>query len=371
MIINNYLKIGIFIAFFLLISIVVFGSNEKFHHVGKVESLTDKNKVVVIFYSKPKKNNFLIVYDNKKIGKVILVSINRTDSHIYKYRAICVVKMENKKTNLLKVGLDVSEFKLNNVFNDFADSNGVQVVEKYVKNIISKKDKRKMVLIPEGKFYLGTERWTRSEKPLQVKFLKEFYIDKCEVSNYNYYKYILSTATTFPKSWNGSKPTRLNGNLPVLVSYNEARKYANWAGKRLPTEEEWEKAARGLIFDSKGKSTSNKNYPWGDKFKKENVRKKMVAVSALSFGKSEFGVLNMVGNAQEWTSSWYNSYSDTVYVDSKYGKQYKVVRGGAWFNSSSELRLTKRDIGGIPNLYDDYRFGFRCVKDVTRANLQK
>jgi len=364
-------KILIFILFFLVASVFIFAKDNKYISLGEIESLSKGSRVSVIFFKKPKSKKLLVIEDRKIIGKIRILSISKVDSNLYSYRAICNIAMNEKGRAKLKVGLDISSYPFKKKFNDFKNAKVFGKSELYLKKIILEKDKREMVLIPEGKFYLGSDNYENDEKPLHVKYLKDFYIDKYEVSNNDYYRYIKATEGLFPKNWVGKTPNKKNGDLPVLVSYKEAERYSKWAGKRLPTEEEWEKAAKGLLFEKNGKSTKEKKYPWGRKFNKKNIKNKLVSVFSIPSGQSNFGVFHLADNAMEWTASWYISYENNKSINIKFGKQYKVVRGGAWYTLFDELRVTKRVLGGIPNLYEDSRFGFRCVKDVTRANLKK
>jgi len=81
-------------------------------------------------------------------------------------------------------------------------------------------------------------------------------------------------------------------------------------------------------------------------------------------GNSPYGLVNMSGNAPEWTSSWYRAYPGNNNPDKRYGKQVKVIRGGAWYSERYRVRVSSRDIGGVPNIYNDYIAGFRCAKDI-------
>jgi formylglycine-generating enzyme required for sulfatase activity len=247
-----------------------------------------------------------------------------------------------------------------------------------------------MILIPEGKFVFGSNNGDIDEEPQQILFLDNYYIDKYEVSNANYYYYVKQTNTKPPAAWINGKFVKNTGSFPVLVSWHEAKKYAEWAGKRLPNEQEWEKAARGPGLEKAKKHDETyiyiENpviYPWGNKYEIEransielweskeagNKIKKIYTKGVIpvdSFkkkNKSYYGIINMAGNACEWTSSWYKAYKGSRHSNKKYGTQYKVIRGGAWFNKKYKLRTTNREIGGLPNLYEDNIAGFRCVKD--------
>jgi formylglycine-generating enzyme required for sulfatase activity len=180
------------------------------------------------------------------------------------------------------------------------------------------------------------------------------------------------------------------GALPVAVTYREAEAYAQWAGKRLPTEEEWEKAARGrgnLPGEERG---TTYRYPWGVSFNPEKANcaefwadEKTGAHMKMRFqiaagglmpvtafdpeGASPYGAVNMAGNAREWTSSWYMPYRGNTSKEGKeyrmYGRQYKVVRGGSWYSTRHRLRVTSREVGGVPSLHADNLSGFRCVRE--------
>ena len=128
-------------------------------------------------------------------------------------------------------------------------------------------------------------------------------------------------------------------------------------------------------------------YPWGDKFIPEYVNSKEFwddeksglnikkiytrgPVPVINFegpGNSPYGLVNMSGNAPEWTSSWYRAYPGNNNADNRYGRQMKAIRGGAWYSVKYRVRVSSRDIGGVPNIYNDYIAGFRCVKEVKIA----
>lgn len=268
----------------------------------------------------------------------------------------------------------------------------------YKKELISSIDKRDMVLIYSGKFLMGSDKGDKDEFPERVEELTDYYIDKYEVSNLDFKKFLDDIAGSYPPYWN--EHIDVNGNfitdyfrdLPAIVTYIEASEYASWCGKRLPSEKEWEKAARfplnidkkkmdniytfGYIFregisnigelwevENAGKNLKEtiKNEYKLEELNKGYIPVKMYEPSSASY----YGVVHMDGNALEWTESWYNAYSNNYNRDKKYGTQYKVVRGGSYFLPLKASRVTDRKIGGIPSLDKDRMAGFRCVKDVS------
>ena len=190
-----------------------------------------------------------------------------------------------------------------------------------------------MVQIPAGDFKLGfdpnleiksfiSDKTTGlNAQPEQTIFLKTFYIDRYETTYADFVKFK-------PKA----KYSTYIPNEPVRgVSWFEADAYCLFIGKRLPTEFEWEKAARG---------TDNRLFVWGNKFDKgkANFSKKVNSIYTKNKDRSIFGVWGMNGNVSEWTSSWYEPYPHSTHKDESYGKKFKVTRGGSYL---------KRDHGFI------------------------
>jgi iron(II)-dependent oxidoreductase len=185
-----------------------------------------------------------------------------------------------------------------------------------------------MVLIPEGKFLSG-------EMKKEVD-LKAFYIDKTEVTNEEFKKF--QSGHVYPPQ-EGKFPAR-------EISWFDAADYCKWAGKRLPTEDEWEKAARG---------TDGRRYPWGPKFEPKRANSsdmggKAAAVGSFPTGASPYGVLDMAGNVWEWTDSWYGD-----------DKKYKAVRGGSYFEPGEDMSQVTKRLKSIPDDTHEY-IGFRCAK---------
>jgi formylglycine-generating enzyme required for sulfatase activity/serine/threonine protein kinase len=198
-------------------------------------------------------------------------------------------------------------------------------------------------LVPAGSFTSGTG----AEK--STVYLDDFFMDLHEVSNARYAAFVKATGHPPPRHWRGGKPPAGKESHPVVfVSLTDAQAYAKWAGKRLPTEMEWEKAARG---------TDGRSWPWGDRFIadvanfKDAGKGNTVPVGSYPRGKSPYGVLDMAGNVWEWA----------VRPGSKKG----VIRGGSWESAgTSEGRcvyFVDKDPGTRkPDI------GFRCVSDKPR-----
>jgi formylglycine-generating enzyme required for sulfatase activity len=164
-----------------------------------------------------------------------------------------------------------------------------------------------MVLVPAGEFTMGSpsdDNWAENdEQPQRVMFLPTFYIDQLEVSNLEYKRFIDATGWRPPPSWQEGIYADGAEFVPVTdVTWWDASAYAHWAGKRLPTEAEWEKAARG---------TDGRRFPWGAEFDPvlANNDKTLLPVGAKgSAGASPYGAVDMAGNVAEWTASVYAPY---------------------------------------------------------------
>jgi len=224
-----------------------------------------------------------------------------------------------------------------------------------------------MIVIPAGKFLMGTTveqaqrlageygydvSWFSGEMPGKQVDLGAFAIDKYPVTNRQFALFCRETGYRPRPHWHGPQPPEGLGDHPVVfVNLADAAAYARWAGKRLPTESEWEKAARGeagLLF------------PWGDAFDPQACRfnadpatpgPNTAPVDAHPKGASPYGVMDMVGNVSEWCS------------DSP-GPGAAFIKGGAWcFEHIMNLRPAARNMSGFANNPSDF-YGFRCAKDV-------
>lgn len=221
-----------------------------------------------------------------------------------------------------------------------------------------------MAYIPAGEFIMGSnQRGVQpDEKPERRVFLKGYYIDITEVTNREYKKFLEATKR-FPPDFM-SDPDLNDPDQPVVgVSWEDAAAYTKWADKRLPTEAEWEKAARG---------DTGLKYPFGNHYKEKYANKLektdgyayTAPVNKFPNGKSPYGLLNMAGNVREWCADWYQvDYHTSTPKKNPRGSKtgdYKVIKGGSWEDTAENLRTTKRS-HNFPTS-TDYKTGFRCAK---------
>jgi formylglycine-generating enzyme required for sulfatase activity len=232
-----------------------------------------------------------------------------------------------------------------------------------------------MVLVPAGEFTMGNNEGGDDEKPEHKVFLNAYYIDVYEVTVGQYAKFLEFTSIFPPPKWTTMNEPPHQNRPVVNVDWADANNYCKWAGKRLPTEAEWEKAARG---------TDGRIYPWGNdppdplraNYGKEkgkwNNHDALLPVGQLKAGKSPYGIYDLAGNVWEWVNDWYDQdYYATSPSQNPPGPKsgkYKVMRGGSWDFAPESLRSARRDFN-IPSTtdydspaYRNFNGGFRCAK---------
>jgi len=240
-----------------------------------------------------------------------------------------------------------------------------------------------MIYIPEGEFIFGSddvdasgkseefgfnEPWYLNEHPKRKISLNAFFIDRYEVTNGNYKIFLESSGqyskdqiTEILKKFNLTKT-----NEPLRnVSWYDASSFCRVIGKRLPTEAEWEKAARG---------PDGLNFPWGNEWNADYLNAggedvDVMPVGSYEKGKSPYGAYDMAGNIMEWVEDWYEAYPGAEYKSPRYGKQRKVVRGGGWGGIGHYViphffRAAYRYNYPADKAFND--IGFRCAKDVSK-----
>jgi serine/threonine protein kinase/formylglycine-generating enzyme required for sulfatase activity len=229
-----------------------------------------------------------------------------------------------------------------------------------------------MVLIPAGNFTMGDDTHKDYEKPAHEISLPAYYIDKYEVTNEQYKKFCEDTGTRPPNNpeWRGDYFTG-KPDAPVLgVTWDEAKKYAGWASKRLPTEEEWEKAAS---WDPVAKQ--KRIWPWGNMEdpSRANVGTR-VASSVKQYGGdlSAYGVYGMAGNAMEWVESIWGPYEGSTAQNANFGKGYHVVKGGSILLGLDDARTASRNWYPLVFPSDMTNpVGFRCAISVDDPRIQQ
>lgn len=260
--------------------------------------------------------------------------------------------------------------------------------------------------VPAGEFLMGTPEaggGLSDERPQRKIFLNAYWIDLHEVTNRDYLRFIEATGHPAPAHeqaaltlWEEGRPFPGSDEHPVVnVSWNEAVAYCRWAGTRLPTEAEWEKAARG---------TDGRRYPWGNEWdltlansasfwagrtvefrggqewqafwvkgegariaEREGLNGEVLTlpVGRFSKGKSPYGLVDMAGNVSEWVADFYNPY---YYLQGPLSDPpgpaptiLKTIRGGSWLKPTISLRTSDRDFGQPDSRLTGV--GFRCARD--------
>ena len=242
------------------------------------------------------------------------------------------------------------------------------------------------VLIPQGAFIMGTdiepfygtalvnsEYAKLDEAPMHVRFLEAFLVEQYPVTNAEYAAFVQATNHSPPVHWKNGDFAPEDANLPVVhVSWHDSKAYAQWAGKRLPTEAEWEKACRG---------PDGRIYPWGNIFVPDAsdatetpsetlqiLTAHLTPVGTRAATASPYGVGEAAGNVWEWTADWYQPYPNPKRKASKQvtDEKQKALRGGSWLevrDGTAERYFRCANRLQAPPDYSAGNIGFRCVRE--------
>ncbi|RPH79813.1 MAG: formylglycine-generating enzyme family protein [Nitrospiraceae bacterium] len=225
-----------------------------------------------------------------------------------------------------------------------------------------------MVEIPAGEFAMGLDgmQALEDERPKHRVWLPTFFIDLHEVTTAQYASFLAATSRAAPWQWNTVDLTQHSDRPVIGVDWSDADAYCRWKGKRLPTEAEWEKSARG---------TDERVYPWGNRVPHKDLAnfalgarfsysQVLMPVQSYERGKSPYGLYHMAGNVWEWVQDWYAAnYYEVSPEHNPQGPelgQFKVLRGGSWSDLPKYL-LTYGRFKLPPETRNSY-IGFRCAK---------
>jgi len=218
-----------------------------------------------------------------------------------------------------------------------------------------------MVMVQAGSYTIGRDNGDEYARPSHAVTLPAFYVDRTEVSNAEYKKFVEATGHKPPPIKKGGSYQSGHDNWPVTeVTWQDAVDYAAWRGKRLPTEAEWEAAARGI---------DARIYPWGNSWVPgiANIKTKALAnVGQFKEGASPSGAFDMIGNVWEWTADEFKLYpGSTASLPGgiKRGVTYRVIRGGA-YDCNEKNDASYRGFVDANEPQD--KTGFRCVKDIDK-----
>ena len=248
---------------------------------------------------------------------------------------------------------------------------GISTASESGKQKVTGKDEAPMALVPAGEFTMGSDL-ADNEKPPHRVYLNAFYMDMYEVTVGQYAMFLEATALEAPPQWDMQNLAHRQKRPVVFIDWADAATYCKWAGKRLPTEAEWEKAARG---------TDGRTYPWGNEVPTRlhatfgrfdeskqgggwNSHAALTPVGMLEDRRSPYGIYDMAGKVWEWVGDWYdeNYYqnSPSQNPEGPSSGEYKVVRGGSWSYHPQPLRSAARNFYDPTNRYGS--LGVRCAK---------
>jgi len=295
--------------------------------------------------------------DGVDISKIMLADHSCPQCHLSKDLKLMVKKLANgdysRQSKQMNSQVTVNQHKNNEMF--------------YAQSRIGT-DPGPMKQIPAATFVMGTDERLSDEGPPHEVSLSSFYIDVYEVTNGQYKLFIDKTKRKSPSHFrNRTYPEGKIDHPVTYVNWHDANAYCQWAGKRLPTDKEWEFAAR---------SADQRTYPWGNDFEMEGgntpVRWKKLnkfgdttPVGMFPKGISPFGLFDMSGNVWEWTSSWYKAYPGNKVASESYGERYKTLKGGSWFDCSfykCGISAPVYNRAFFAKKVKNDTFGFRCAK---------
>ncbi|MBU4486252.1 MAG: formylglycine-generating enzyme family protein [Candidatus Delongbacteria bacterium] len=245
------------------------------------------------------------------------------------------------------------------LYKSLSDADKAQLNKKkksYNNKFYYAKDNKKMILIPGQAFKMGSDNGSDIEKPEYSVKVKDFYLDETEVTNAQFKKFLEESKYNPKGSLSHFRDRRFNkDDMPVVdVVYYDAIAYCEWAGKRLPSEREWECAA---------KDSQNYEYPTGTDMTDKDARFGLnitigSPVSVKSYRPNKFGIYDLAGNVSEWVHGVISQYPGNITMSRSYGKD-RIPRGGSWMSPKEDCKTYRRAILDISKSTGN--IGFRCA----------
>ena len=271
-------------------------------------------------------------------------------------------KAEDRLDLASKLGLDDEQRALYDQLHERVQQERYRSREK---TVLAQSHEQSMAVVPAGEFIMGSSMGEADEQPVHWVYVETFFMDKYQVSVGQYARFLEATSQEAPPDWSIMNRSQHQKRPIANVDWPEAKAYCTWAGKRLPTEAEWEKAARG---------TDGRTYPWGNEHPTKffanvsrdnwNNHSALTPVGTFEGGKSPYGIYDMAGNVWEWVNDWYDpDYYKTSPSKNPTGPstgESKVIRGGSWGSGPEALRSADREIH-VPS-FRGLGTGFRCAK---------
>ena len=291
----------------------------------------------------------MLLLDFNKPSKILMEQIDHQET-----------RRREMEQRHIKVQEDIDQLKSSQEDVDLQ----MEQLEQRRKDLLLDANKRRMIHIEAGPFTMGgvQDESPENERPSHPVQLSAFYIDPYPVTKQDYREFVNCIGHKIPIHWQrGTYPTGLARHPVTNVSWHDAKAYADWMGARLPTESEWEMAARGA---------GERLYPWGSRFvdarcNLNNVVGTTLPVDEFPLGRSPFGVWDMSGNVYEWCEDYYDEgyykYSPSTNPKGPEGGQERSIRGGFFGETRPNVRTTHRN--SAPETHTRDNVGFRLAMD--------
>jgi formylglycine-generating enzyme required for sulfatase activity len=327
------------------------------------ETPVNRNSISTAPARQPKSRNRILIYVGIGVGALVLLGIFIAGANIVS-KSIETANVNSGGTLSADYATASANGTMTANANFVATAKAMPTMIPIAISTMTGADGATLVYVPAGEFTMGSD-YSPDEQPIHKVNLPAFWIDQTEVTT-NQYAACISAGKCDPPS-NTDHFNTAYANYPVVdADWKQAKAYCEWAGRRMPTEAEWEKAARG---------TDGRIYPWGNDAPSNSLLINITldvhiaAVGKIPKGKSPYGAYDMAGNVWEWVNDWYNeTYYQSSPLSNPLGPnsgQYRVVRGGSTNYSDNDVRSASRD--RFDPTYHSTDIGFRCASSEANA----